>query len=182
MPARTGDEYIAGLRERGSEIYISGERVKDVTTHPALRNGVGTLASLYEMQHRPELRDEMTYISPATGDRVGLSFITPRTSQELESRRNMMSHWARAGCGMLGRTPDFLNISFMAMAAAGDYFAQNRPEFKENVQRYYECIREHDLVLTHTLINFQRSRSPLDRPLAGCGKTLVHGVSEALLG
>ena len=109
MPARTGDEYIAGLRERGSEIYISGERVKDVTTHPALRNGVGTLASLYEMQHRPELRDEMTYISPATGDRVGLSFITPRTSQELESRRNMMSHWARAGCGMLGRTPDFLN-------------------------------------------------------------------------
>ena len=51
------------------------------------------------------------------------------------------------------------------MAAAGDYFAQNRPEFKENVQRYYEYIREHDLVLTHTLINFQRSRSPLDRPL-----------------
>jgi 4-hydroxyphenylacetate 3-monooxygenase len=53
----------------------------------------------------------------------------------------------------------------MAMAAAGDYFAQNRPEFKENIQRYYEYIREHDLVLTHTLVNLQRNRSPLAMPL-----------------
>ena len=77
MPARTGAEYIAGLRERSAEIYINGERVKDVTTHPALCNGVRAIASLYDMQHDPALRDEMTYTSPATGDRVGLSFITP---------------------------------------------------------------------------------------------------------
>ena len=51
------------------------------------------------------------------------------------------------------------------MAAASDYFAQNRPEFKENIQRYYEYIREHDLVLTHTLVNLQRNRSPLATPL-----------------
>ena len=31
---------------------------------------------------------------------------------------------------------------------------------KANIQRYYEYIREHDLVLTHTLVNLQRSRSP----------------------
>jgi 4-hydroxyphenylacetate 3-monooxygenase len=136
-----------------------------VTTHPALSNGVRTLAGLYDMQHDPALRDEMTYVSPTTGQRVGLSFITPHTLQELEQRRIMMTHWARAGCGMMGRTPDFLNVSMMAMAAAGDYFAQNRPEFKENIQRYYEYIREHDLALTHTLVNLQRSRSPLATPL-----------------
>ena len=54
MPARTGKEYIAGLRER-AEVYIHGEQVKDVTTHPALQNGVHTLASLYDMQHEPAL-------------------------------------------------------------------------------------------------------------------------------
>ena len=165
MPARTGDEYIAGLRDHPPEVYLRGERVKDVTTHPALRNGVRTLAGLYDKQHDPEFRDEMTYLSPTTGDRVGLSFITPQTIQELERRRTMMTHWARATCGMMGRTPDFLNVSLMAMAAAGDYFSRNRPEFKENVRRYYEHIREHDLVLTHTLVNLQRSRSPLDAPL-----------------
>ncbi len=42
MPARTGEEYITGLREHAAEVYIYGEQVKDVTTHPAFRNGVRT--------------------------------------------------------------------------------------------------------------------------------------------
>jgi 4-hydroxyphenylacetate 3-monooxygenase len=165
MPARTGEEYIAGLREQGAEVYIHGEQVKDVTTHPALRNGVRTLASLYDLQHDAAWREEMTYVSPTSGEPVGLSFITPRSIQDLQRRRTMMTHWARASCGMMGRTPDFMNVNMMAMAAAGDYFAQNRPEFKDNIQRYYEYIREHDLVLTHTLVNLQRNRSPLAMPL-----------------
>ena len=160
MPARTGAEYIDGLRENPPAIYIDGQQVKDVTVYPGLRNGVGTLARLYDMQHDPALRDEMTYVSPTSGDRVGLSFITPRTLEELEQRRVMMTHWARATKGMMGRTPDFLNVSIMAMAAAGDYYAQNRPEFKNNIQAYYQRVREKDLVLTHTLVNLQRNRNP----------------------
>ena len=160
MPARTGAEYIANLRENGPEVYLHGEQVKDVTTHPALRGGVETLARLYDMQHDPAIRDEMTYESPTTGDRVGTSFIMPRTMDDLESRRVMMRHWARATFGMMGRSPDFMNVNMMAMAAAGDYFAQNRPEFKDNINWYYEHIRENDLVLTHTLLNLQRSRTP----------------------
>ncbi len=165
MPARTGAEYIAGLREQDADVYIGGERVKDVTTHPTLRNGVRTLAELYDMQHDLALRDDMTYASPTTGDPVGLSFIVPRTAQDLEKRRIMMTHWARATCGMMGRSPDFMNVAVTSMAAAGEYCAQNRPEFKENIQRYYEYIREHDLVLTHTLVNVQRSRASLTTPL-----------------
>ena len=38
---------------------------------------------------------------------------------------------------MMGRTPDFLNVSFMAKAAASDYFGHNRPEFKQNIVDYY---------------------------------------------
>ena len=165
MAARTGAQYISGLRERQPEVVIAGERVKDVTTHPALRNGVKTLASLLDLQHDPALREEMTYVSPTSGERVGMSFLTPRTSEDLEQRHTMMNHWAKKTCGMMGRTPDFLNVSVMAMAAAGDYFAQNRPEFKENIQQYYEYIRENDLVLTHTLVNLQRNRSPMATPL-----------------
>ena len=165
MAARTGAQYISGLRERPPEVVIAGERVEDVTTHPALRNGVKTLASLLDLQHDPALRDEMTYVSPTSGERVGMSFLTPRTTEDLEHRHTMMAHWARKTCGMMGRTPDFLNVSVMAMAAAGDYFAQNRPEFKKNIQQYYEYIRENDLVLTHTLVNLQRNRSPMATPL-----------------
>ena len=165
MPARTGAEYIAGLQENQPEVYLHGERVQDVTTHPALRHGIETLARLYDLQHDPELQAEMTYPSPTTGHPVGRSFILPRTMDELESRGVMMRHWARATFGMMGRSPDFMNVNIMAMAAAGDYFAQNRPEFKQNIQNYYEYIRENDLVLTHTLLNLQRSRAPGATPL-----------------
>ena len=43
MPARTGNEYIERLREQGPDVYLHGERVKDVTAHPALRNGVNLI-------------------------------------------------------------------------------------------------------------------------------------------
>src|SRR5881409_522319 len=159
MPARTGEQYIKGLQQQEREVWLGGERVKDVTTHPGLANGVRSVAALYDMQHDPTLRDEMTYVSPTTGDRVGLSFIIPRTKQELEQRRTMMLHWARATCGMVGRSPDFMNVTFAAWSAAAEYFGRGRPEFADNIRRYYKHIREHDLTLTHSLINLQRSRT-----------------------
>ena len=160
MPARTGEEYLKGLREQPREIYLDNQRVEDVTSFPGLANGARSVARLYDMQHDPELVEQMTYASPSSGERVGLSFLRPRTIDDLACRRVMMSHWAHTSYGMMGRTPDFLNVSFMAMAGAGDYFAQNRPEFKQNVISYYEYIREHDLTLTHTLVNMQRNRRP----------------------
>ena len=159
MPARTGQEYIQGLKERPREVWIDGERVGDVTTHPALRNGVKSVAALYDMQHDPELREEMTYASPTTGQPVGLSFLIPQNIEDLERRRNMMARWAWASCGMMGRSPDFLNVIFTAWAGAADYFAQDRPEFKKNVTDYYELIRENDLTLTHALLNLQTRRT-----------------------
>src|SRR5437667_12334760 len=109
MPARTGAAYIAGLREHPPEVHVQGERVKDVTSHPGLRHGVRTLATLYDMQHDPALRDEMTYVSPTTGDPVGQAFITPGSHHHLERRHTMMQHWALATRGMKGATPECLN-------------------------------------------------------------------------
>ena len=162
MPARTGKQYLAGLREQEREVWLEGERVRDPASHPGLKGGARAIASLYDMQCDPKLRNEMTYVSPITGDRVGLSFIIPRTREDLEKRRVMMLNWARSTCGMMGRSPDFMNVTYAAWAGAADYFAggeHGRPEFAENMRRYYEYIRENDLTLTHSLINLQRSRT-----------------------
>ena len=51
MPTRTGEQYIARLKDHQPAVYMGGEKVKDVTTHPALRNGIHTLARLYDLQH-----------------------------------------------------------------------------------------------------------------------------------
>ena len=159
MSARTGQQFIEGLRAAPQEIWIGGERVGDPTMHPAFRNIVRSVATLYDMQHDPALRDEMTYISPSSGERVGLSFITPRAPDDLARVRKMMKRWADYSGGMMGRSPDYLNRALMAYAAAADYMTANDPRFGDNVRRYYEYVRERDLCLTHTLINPQANRA-----------------------
>jgi 4-hydroxyphenylacetate 3-monooxygenase len=160
MPARTGQQYIDGLRAQEREVWLGGERVRDVTRHPGLSGGVKAIARLYDMQHDPALKKVMTYKSPATGERVGRSFSNPKTRDELETRQKMMLNWARSTCGMMGRSPDFMNVTFAAWGAAADFFGEKRPEFGDNMRRYVDFLRENDVTLTHSLINLQRSRNP----------------------
>ena len=159
MPARTGEEFIAGLKAAPREVYIGGEKVTDVTSHPAFKGVIASLAHLYDMQHAPAYRDELTYVSPDTGERVGTAFMQPRSKADLEQRGAAMRRWALYSHGMMGRTPDYLSSSLMAFAAAQDYFAQNDPRFGEHVAAYYRKAREEDLCLTHTLINPQANRA-----------------------
>src|SRR4051795_4959768 len=55
---QTGEEYLESLRD-GRAIYIYGERVADVTTHPAFRNTARMLARLYDALHDPAQRDTL---------------------------------------------------------------------------------------------------------------------------
>ena len=158
MGIRTGAEFIAGLRD-SREVWLGNERVADVTNHPAFRGAIGSLARLYDMQHEPAYHEALTYPSPTTGNPVGMSFLIPHTREELTRRRRMVKIWADATCGMMGRSADFLNTMVMAWAAKRDYFAQQSPECAERVGRYYEECREHDLFLTHALIDPQVDRS-----------------------
>jgi 4-hydroxyphenylacetate 3-monooxygenase len=140
-------------------VWLGNEQVKDVTVHPAFRAPIESLARLYDMQHDPELQPLLTYPSPTTGDPVGLSFLIPHTGEDLVRRRQMIKLWADATCGMMGRSGDFLNSMITAWAAKKDYFAQQSPENAERVWRYYEHCREHDVFLTHALIDPQVDRS-----------------------
>ena len=55
MGIRTGAQFIEGLRDN-REVWLGSERVKDVTTHPAFRAPIESLAQLYDMQHDPALQ------------------------------------------------------------------------------------------------------------------------------
>jgi 4-hydroxyphenylacetate 3-monooxygenase len=178
MPARTGSEYIERLTASRPTVQIHGETITaGIPDHPAFRNVVRTYARLYDMQHDPDLLDVMTYESPTSGERVGTSFMVPRTQEDLVKRRQMMSAWAKVGNGMLGRTGDYLNSSLMALSEAGDWFSQADAAFAENVRRYYEKVREEDLLLTHTLIPPQANRSASASQQGG-GQLSARIVSE----
>src|SRR5438067_9045803 len=139
MGARSGAAYLEGLRD-DRQVWIDGERVPDVTRDPRLGRGVHTIAALYDLQLDPSRVDHMTYVSPTSSERVGLSHIQPRCVDDLVRRRKMVKTWAEWSAGMLGRSPDFLNTLVMGCAANSHYFAENQPEFGENIQRYYELV------------------------------------------
>ncbi len=61
---RTGDEYRESIRD-GREVYINGEKVTDVPTHPAFKPIVDARARIYDMAHEESYRDTMSY-APAS--------------------------------------------------------------------------------------------------------------------
>jgi 4-hydroxyphenylacetate 3-monooxygenase len=155
MGIRTGKQILAGLRD-GREIHIDGERVADVTRDPRLAGGASSLAELYDLQHETRLLAEMTYVSPSSGNRVGLSFLEPRAREDLVRRRVMIKHWHDHTLGMFGRAPDFMNVMLSAFASGATAFGQT---YAKNIRAYYETVRERDLVTTHSLTNPQVDRT-----------------------
>ncbi|MGE8035238.1 4-hydroxyphenylacetate 3-monooxygenase, oxygenase component [Lysinibacillus sp. NPDC093692] len=159
MPAKTGEQYIERVDNAQANIWIDGKRVEGkISEHPAFKGVMKTQAELYDLQHDPDKKDYMTYVSPTTGERVGTSFIQPKTKEELVTRRKMMQEWAKYNGGMMGRSPDYINVGMMAYGSAAEMFGKQDSIYAENMANYYEYCRENDLSLTHTLIQPQVNR------------------------
>jgi 4-hydroxyphenylacetate 3-monooxygenase len=150
MGACTGAGYLARLAD-DREVWYRGERVADVSRHPALARGARSLAALYDRQHETEKRELLTF--EEGGDRYGMSFLIPGSQEDVARRGAAFYDWASCSNGMLGRTPDYLNASFMAFASAAEFFGSAGSDFATNIRNYFEHIRRNDLALTHTLLN-----------------------------
>ena len=159
MGVRTGKQVLNRLQAQPPSMWVEGALVTDPTTHPRTANAAHSLAALYDLQHRDDLEDTMTFASPTTGNRVGMSFLVPTTIADLQRRSAMHKVWADACLGFMGRTPDYMNVNVMAAGMAPAYFNQCDPRFGNNMRTYFEFVRENDLTLTHALTSPQVDRS-----------------------
>src|SRR5688500_12141743 len=103
----TGAEYLASLDD-GREVYINGERVKNVTEHPSMRNSARSLARLYDAMHDPKKRDILT--SPTDTGSGGFThkyFRVAKSSSELVAQQGAIAEWAKMSYGWMGRTADY---------------------------------------------------------------------------
>lgn len=181
MGIRSGAQYLESLKD-GRDIRIDGERVRDVTTDPRFAGAARTVAQLLDMQHRPDLHERMTYASPSSGERVGLSFIEPRSREDLAARRGAIAVWMNETQGMFGRSPDFMNCFISAFASAAPEFGKRDPRFGQNMRRFYEFCREGDAVMTHVLINPQVDRSkPVDHQEKDLAAKIVRETDRGIV-
>src|SRR6516225_9886823 len=84
---RTGKEHTASLRD-GRIVYIGGDRVDDVTRHPAFRNAAQTVAAIYDMKADAANHAVMSY--EEDGGRHPMYFLRARSRYDLQ--RRMLCH------------------------------------------------------------------------------------------
>jgi 4-hydroxyphenylacetate 3-monooxygenase len=149
---RSGEDFLASLRD-GRNVILDGERVADVTTHPAFRAAVRSVARLYDIAHDPANRALMTFPSPRDGRPVNKAWLIPRSQEDLAARRLAIKTWSDATFGLMGRSPDHVASFFAGFAGALDCFARGGAEFATNLQRFYEKARDEDLYLSYTIIH-----------------------------
>jgi 4-hydroxyphenylacetate 3-monooxygenase len=153
---RRAVDYIAGLRD-GRTIFLDGERVADVTTHPAFAEPVRRIAERYEAaRESPEIT---TCLDPASGRRIGAMWLIPRSADDLGRRRAVHRFWAEGSYGLMGRTPDHVASVLTGFAGWRHLFDRGGPHFGDNVVRFHARARDEDLYVAYAIVPPQIDRS-----------------------
>ena len=149
-----GAEFLESLRD-GREVYIYGERVEDVTTHPAFRNSAASVALLYEALHDKAQKDVLTApTDTGSGGYTHKFFRAARSREEVIAQRDAIAAWARITYGWLGRSPDYKAAFLNTLGANAEFYGK----FAGNARAWYKRGQEAVLFLNHALVN-----PPIDR-------------------
>ena len=153
----TGAEYLESLHD-GREVYIYGERVEDVTTHPAFRNAARSIARLYDALHDPKTKDVLTC---ADRHRLGRLYpqILPRRA--LARRGDRPARRDRA----VGAHDLRLDGALAGLQGLADEYARGQSQVLWQVlrerERWYKRAQENVLFMNHAIVN-----PPVDRAKA----------------
>jgi aromatic ring hydroxylase len=167
----TGDEYVESLRD-DREVYIYGDRVKNVVDHPAFRNPVRMTARLYDALHEPKNRGVLTApTDTGSGGYTHKFFVASHSIDDLVADQRAIAAWARLSYGWMGRSPDY-KASFLGTLGANAEFYE---PFADNARRWYAESQEKVLYWNHAIVH-----PPVDRhlPPEEVGDVFVHVEKE----
>src|SRR5439155_23221713 len=168
----TGKEFLASLDD-GREVWIYGERVKNITAHPAFQNCARMLARLYDALHEDHTRGAGVLTMPTDwGGFTHRYFRAPTTLPEQVAGRDAIAAWARLTYGWLGRSPDYKAAFLATLGANAEFYAP----YQENARRWYRRAQEQVLYLNHAIIHPPVDR---DRPPHEVGDVYVRVEGES---
>jgi 4-hydroxyphenylacetate 3-monooxygenase len=152
--ARTGEQYLKGLRATNREIWIGNERVSDVADHPQFTQAAHAVASWYDLQF--EHPDELLIPDPETGEQINVSHMIPRSADDLRRRGVGLARISELSMGVMGRLPDYMNVTFAGFAGnPTDWRGPNgeNEEGSANMVAWQKRLRRNDLSCTHTIVH-----------------------------
>ena len=165
MPARTGEQFLKGLRGR-RDVWVDGEKIADVVDHPKLRGAAHALAEVYDLHHA----EAATCLAPdpETGEPIPVSHLIPRSREDLTRRHAALRQVAEYSVGLMGRTPDYMNVTYAGFAGRPDEWGAHGNEAGvERLVAYQKFLRRGDVALTHTIVQPTVDKATGDAPSAG---------------
>jgi 4-hydroxybutyryl-CoA dehydratase/vinylacetyl-CoA-Delta-isomerase len=160
MGLRTADAFKESLKD-GRRVYIFGEQVKDVTTHPILKISVETAAGDFVLCHMddPEIHNLFVVRHPETGEPMSRYFEPPRTPDDLQKRLQMIGTSIRVTGGLPFGKDIGTDAVYAIMTTAEQ---MGKPEYVERARAYLEHLRKNDLNLCGaiTCVKGDRGKTP----------------------
>lgn len=167
--AYTGSEFLESIRD-GREIYIYGERVKDVTTHPAFRNSARMVARWYDRFHANKAEIGVP-CDNGSGKLTHPFFLGSKTSEDLVKSKAAIMDLQQPAFGWMGRSPDY-KASFLGTLGANSAFYG---EYAANARNWYNRTQQRLDYWNHAIVNPPIDR---DRPIEEVADVFMHVERE----
>jgi len=170
---RTGEAYRAGLRD-GREIWIDGERVADVTAHPAFCPIVNAKARMYDLGHDAAAAPTMTFAEG--GERFSILLRPPTEHRHWREKWRAVDLYLNDIKGVVTRVGDETVGELWSLLDGRDVLDSIDPRFSDNIDRHIKRVLAQDIfhVSANTDPKGDRSRRPQDQD----PDMMVHVVRE----
>jgi 4-hydroxyphenylacetate 3-monooxygenase len=156
---RTGAEYIEEVSQDGRQVFIDGERVTDISRHPAFKGALRTIAAQYDLTADHANRALLTFASPEHAAPVSRIWELPRNHADLVTRRTALTRLSEVSLGLMGRSPEHVASFFTGFACAPEVFARGGEAYGKNVLRAHAQLRDRHRFVTYTIVPPQIDRS-----------------------
>ncbi len=161
---RTGEQYRESIRD-GRDVWIDGEKVDDITTHPAFKPIVDIRAMIYDLGHEVDTADAMTYVDGETGETCAIGSKPPLTKEDWHAKRRGVDTILDAARGVVTRVGDETVGEMWSLFDGQDVLNKINPAFSENIKRHVRSATLQDPfhVSANTDPKGDRSKWPQDQ-------------------
>jgi 4-hydroxyphenylacetate 3-monooxygenase len=172
---RTGEEYRDSI-STGRDIWINGEKVADVTTHPMFKPAVDARARIYDLAHEQATQATMTYADEETGELNAIGSKLPRTQQDWHDKRIAVDTVLDEVRGVVTRVGDETVGEMWSLFDGQDVLNEVDPRFAANIRNHVELSVRNDPfhISANTDPKGDRSKRPQDQD----PDMLLHVVSD----
>ncbi len=171
---RTGHQYINDIQD-DRVVYMDGERIRNVATHPAFKPIVDIRARIFDMQHEDQYASLLTY-NDEQEQKSSTLLKMPFEQEDWHQRRAAVDAVLNDIGGVVTRVGDETVGEMWSLYDGSDVLAEIDPRFAENIKRHIDHVIRNDVfhVSANTDPKGDRSKPPQEQD----PDMLLHVVKE----